>query len=379
MKRLIKHTQKLIKGAPTAVVVSILFHAGLFMLAGAFVVFTIVKPREIEFKPPPPVKVPKMPIKKLQVKMKKPSKPKASAKITAVVSRPDLHDIQFPDLASSGIGAGLGGGNDVVSFGNMPFDESDGILGKKMSIGNDLAGVFYDFKRSRSGRNLNQSSRSLNDIHEAVLTEFFKNGWDKSVFKSFYRAPQKSYATTMLVPPYFSSMASTAFGEDPSYGYYWAAHYIGKLVHPTDITFRFWAAGDKVLAVRVDNKMVVGATWNPNEESQVIMIGPSWTSSAVENRKYFMGNTTAVVGDWITLEAGVPLDLEILIGDQGGKFQAMLAVEVKGVEYEKNRQNGPILPIFKTEELSLDLRDAICEVLMIDEVCLTNGPVFKDY
>jgi len=128
---------------PTAVVVSILIHVRLFFGATALVIF--------KFEPPPPVKVPKMPLKKLQVKMKKPTKPKSSAKVTATVPKLDLHDIQFQDLASSGIGAGLSGGEDVVGFGNLSFlDEGDGILGKKLSIGNDLAGVCYDFKRSRS-------------------------------------------------------------------------------------------------------------------------------------------------------------------------------------------------------------------------------------
>ena len=47
------------------------------------------------------------------LKMKKPSKPKSTAKITAVVPKLDLHDIQFPDLASSGRAAGLGVGSDM--------------------------------------------------------------------------------------------------------------------------------------------------------------------------------------------------------------------------------------------------------------------------
>ena len=48
----------------------------------------------------------------------------------------------------------------------------------------------------------------------------------------------------------------------------------------------------------------------------------------------------------------------------GGQFAAMLLVEEKGVEYERNRQNGPILPIFKTTVPSWDLVDAIFKELV---------------
>jgi len=92
-----------------------------------------------------------------------------------------------------------------------------------------------------------------------------------------------------------------------------------------------------------------------------------------------MGNNRSVVGDWITLEAGVPLPMEILIGDNGGVASFFLAVEVEGVDYERNRQGGPILPAFKTAELSRDLLDVIYKELIEGEISLTNGPVFCDY
>jgi hypothetical protein len=52
---------------------------------------------------------------------------------------------------------------------------------------------------------------------------------------------------------------------------------------------------------------------------------------------------------------------------------------VEGVEYERNRQNGPILPAFKTAEPSRDQLDIIYNQLPEGEICLTNGPVFRDY
>lgn len=156
-------------------------------------------------------------------------------------------------------------------------------------------------------------------------------------------------------------------------------HYKGKLVHHEDIKFRFWGHGDDVLVVRVGGDVVLNASW-PDDNRGTYQIGGSWQSSAANSRTYFLGNLESVVGDWITLKAGEPLDMEVIIGEvPGGAFCSYLLVEVDGVEYEKNRQGAPILPMFKTEEPSLDLVDAISQHLILEEASITNGPVFRDY
>ncbi len=372
MKRLVTKTKKLIKGMPSAVVMSILFHAGLFLLAGALVIFTVLPPPPVEFEPPPKVKVPKMPLKKLQVKMKKPTKPKSTAKITAMVPKLDLHDIQFPDLASSGIGAGLSDGGEVVGFGNMPtFDEEDGIFGGESSIGNDLEGTFYDLKRRRSGGRVAMD----NSDFLTVVGKFTRGGWKSSSLAKYYRAPKKLYATAIMVPQMHSAFGPAAFNEPDTEGLRWLVHYKGKLVYPEPITFRFWGAADDLMLVRVDRKTVLNASRLTGAAYY-----SDWQSKGTQNRIHVLGNDYSTVGDWITLEPHTPLDMEVLIGERpGGYFNAMLLVEVKGVEYEMNKRGGPILPMFKTNEPSLDLMDAIYYNLVPGEASVTNGPVFRDY
>jgi len=87
------------------------------------------------------------------------------------------------------------------------------------------------------------------------------------------------------------------------------------------------------------------------------------------------------VGDWITLEAGKALPMEVVLSEiPGGNFQALLCVEVKGVEYPRNPfRKGPTLPIFKTEEPTLDLVEAIHSGTIEGDLSVTNGPVFRDY
>ncbi|MEN8256142.1 MAG: SHD1 domain-containing protein, partial [Verrucomicrobiota bacterium] len=109
-------------------------------------------------------------------------------------------------------------------------------------------------------------------------------------------------------------------------------------------------------------------------------VGNLWDSDSADSLKYVMGNDWVQVGDWITLEPGESLDMEILIGDSSHYSAYFLVVEEEGVEYERNRAGAPILPAFKTTELSHDMLDVVYKHLPIGEmICLTNGPVFCDY
>jgi hypothetical protein len=177
-----------------------------------------------------------------------------------------------------------------------------------------------------------------------------------------------------------STMARIAFGEFKegcrADDYCWAMHYRGDLVYPEKITFRFWGMGDSVLTVRVDGKTVLDAPLFSNSGG----LDLKWQTHSCKSHCYYLGNGKSVVGDWITLEAGVSKKMEFLFADYGGgAFGAVLLVEVKGVEYPKNRQGAPILPVFKTAPLSEDLKEQVWEYLVKDEADLEGGPVFCDF
>ncbi len=371
MKKTAENSRKLIKGMPSAVVLSILFHAGLFVLAGVLVIFTILPSPPVEFEPPPKVKVPKMPLKKLQIKMKKPSKPKSTAKITAMVPKLDLHEIQFPDLASSGIGAGLGGGSDVVGFADFPDIEETSVFGADRSIGNDFEGTFFNLNHRRDGGFLSMNGEEL----RAVLRKFVLSGWNSQKLFRYYRSEKKLYATHFMIPPIPSVLAPDVFGEPEMESYYFFVKYKGKLVYPEDIKFRFWGVGDAFLFVRVDGKEVLLNGWNTH-----LVDFNWWHGNDPERDQYYLGNRRMEVGDWITLKAGEPVDMEVLFGEWKGDFMsAMLLVEVDGVDYPVSRQGGPFLPAFRTSAFSQDTLEEIQRYLSEGEACLTNGPVFSDY
>jgi hypothetical protein len=360
------------KGAPSGFVISLIVHAAAFLLAGMLVVFTVHQKEEQKFVPPKPVDRPKMKLKKPKVKVKKTAKPKSTQRIVTKVKRASMPDIQLPEM--SGLGDGLAGGIGD-GFDIMPDLGEVTIFGAGQTIGNDFVGTFYDFKRDRSGRPISMSPEQFVD----ELIKFNSSGWRKSKLARFYRSPKKLYATSITMPAIRSAMAPAAFGEGDTIGYAWMVHYEGQLVHHEDIKFRFWGHGDDVMVVRVGGKNVLNACW-PDEGRGTYLIGGKWQSSASKNRQYYLGNNLAVIGDWIELKAGEPIDMEMIIGEvPGGAFCSYLLVEVEGEEYERNRQGAPILPIFKTEEPSLDVIDTIAQHLIQTEATITGGPIFKDY
>ncbi|RKZ06544.1 hypothetical protein DRQ32_11005, partial [bacterium] len=351
---------------------SIVIHAALFLLAGMLVVFTVVKKEEQKFVPPKAIERPKMKLRKPKVKVKKTSKPKPTTRIVTKINRASMPDIQLPEM--TGMTAGLEGG--IGGFDMMPDLGKTGLFGDGQSIGNDFEGTFYDLKRDRSGRNIPMVPLTFSD----VLRKFVRNGWKTSDLARYYQSPNKLYTTHFMIPPVFSVVALEAFGESDTRAYLWMVHYKGQLVHQDAITFRFWGMGSLVLVVRVDEEVVLSACWQDNGHWGLDSIGVPWQSDSADSRKYFWEHAKSEVGDWITLEPGVPLDMEVIVGESlGAGFNAMLAVEVKGVEYENGPQGNPILPMFKTAVPSRKLVETIHSDLVPGYVCVTNGPVFCDY
>ena len=167
-----------------------------------------------------------------------------------------------------------------------------------------------------------------------------------------------------------------SFGEREVAGWLWFAHYKGNLVYPEDITFRFWGSADDILVIMVDDKVILNASRTSSQDQ----VSSRWKSTAPDNRTHRMGNSYTEGSEWITLEAGKPRSMQVLIGEvPGGHFDCMLTVQVKGEDYPMNKWGGPIYPMFTTEVPSHNLLDQIIPKLVPGEASLTNGPVFKDY
>lgn len=367
--------RKLATGAPRAVVMSILIHAGMIALAAWVVVAIIPAPEPqdpitVDTRPRPiPPKPPKPP-----VPFDKSSSPPSPEVITSDVENPEMSDLSILETSpGEGDGDGIGDGLKRLTPDVFPQFTGDYFWPPDVDrTGNDLEGTYYDFKRNREGTHTGSGQDTFRD----AIRKFLSSDWNTSAWSKFYRSPEKRYPTHIMVPTMSSSVAPTAFGEDPGSGYFWVVHCKGEIVYREDITFRFWGVGDEILAVRLDKKVVFADIWHGDRDKY----GNFWRNNDPQRKQYFLGyDTTMEVGDWVTLKANEPVDIEIIMGDNGGLAALMLLVEVKGVEYERNDQGGPILPIFKTSSLTHDQVDRIYKDLAMGDACITNGPVFKDF
>jgi len=371
MKRLVKRTKGLIKGAPTAVLVSAGIHAALLLLAGGLVVFSVVKKHEKVFEPPPPVERKKMKLKKPKVKVKKQARPKSSQRINSK-SVQTMTEFQLPDVSS--MGDGLGGG--VGGFEMVPDVADMSMFGSKnsVSVGNDFEGTFYCMSLDRRG---NRSTVNSVSSFAYARRRFFESGWNPNALAMFYRSPQKLYTTFFYIPMTASEFVPRSFGiSDDVYTYTWMAHYKGKFAAKESGTYRFWGRGENVQAVRVNGKIsLVGG------HMRGAALASDWESPSEDHRKYWRGHGPMGVGDWFELEAGVPADFEIVFGDNGGAWtQCTLTIQKKGEFYPKNPDGAPILPAFKTAEIPQHLIDEITySMLRGGEANLTSPTMFNVY
>jgi hypothetical protein len=199
----------------------------------------------------------------------------------------------------------------------------------------------------------------------------FLRSWDEKRLEDYFRAPRKKYSTTLFIPTIGADAAPKAFGvDDIVEPRFWAIHYKGEISAPETGKYRFWGYGDDVLVVRLKRRDVLQGNWN---NRRVI----EWQSDDEQNRQYKIfshKHETLYVGDWVSLKKGEPVPIEILVGEcGGGQFSAALLIEQKGRPYASGNDGRPILPIFKTKQISPEL----AEIMKADPGELSlEGPVF---
>jgi len=375
MKKVFKKTQNLVKGTPTALLVSVGIHALILLLAGWLIVFT-VKIREKATFVPQKIKRNPIELRKLRVKVKESAKPRKTAhQITSKPRSQNMPDIQLPEMI--GMGSSL---EQVGGFELLADLEKMTLFGIEKSLGNDLEGTLYHFLIDPYGRKASDASSGANSKFIEKINDFLNNGWSTKAFSEYYEVPRKLYATHLMIPPFPSELATKMFGmEQDVMAASFAIYYKGKIAHPTGGTFRFLGAGDDFMFVRINGKMVLDArtleAWTTQYRT-----AEDWQSTSPEHRVYPIGGGHMAMGDWFDLEAGVPVEMEVLFGeDGGGRTWAMLNVQEQNVEYPINEHGVPIFPAFKTAPIPEHLIDEIEYTLIEGESDLENDLMFGAY
>ncbi len=334
----------------SALVVSLALHAILIVVAILVVVAKVMIPEDPDFQAKR-VKRPKMPPKKIQVPVDvKKRKPKPRLRKRIVVNKKTLADIKMPDI--SGIKGGLGNmGGD--GLGGLGFDLNLDLFGGDRSTGNELSGTFYDLRKTDKG-----SATQMNQQKYDELIRRFVSSWKPSILRRYAKAPKTKYATVFCMPVVSASAAPEAFGVDGSKNPMWLIHYTGSIAAPESGHYRFCGQGDDILYIRLKRRLVLDASW-PSLYGRL----SKWDSDDDNNRVFPLGNNQMVIGDWFKMEKGVPMEIDILLGEgYGGLFNCRLLIEKKGGEYRQasythGESSGtrPILPIFKTKEIPKEL------------------------
>jgi hypothetical protein len=178
----------------------------------------------------------------------------------------------------------------------------------------------------------------------------------------------------------------------------WFVVYRGTVQAPKSGRYRFVGAGDDVLTVRFNNRLVFdygytmaatgGRPWviseesyNRDRKSDAIrdfkrlspMPVPSKTYQYEANRKINHDIGGLAVGPEFEVKEGVSYPIEILISEiPGGVFSTALLIQEEGVTYQKDAAGLPVLPLFRLDHSLPDVSPK-AEAPPFDP----NSPVWK--
>lgn len=351
----------------SAALISLGIHVVLIVVAVSFVAVTVIQKPETQFEAKP-IKRPRMQLKKLQVPVKIKKKKMQAPKLRKrIVVKPSVKspDIKMPEL--TGIKGGTGYLNQGGGLGGLGFSmDIPDLFGSNRSFGNELAGTLYDLKLTDRQEPVDMN----NELYFEALRRFCSS-WDSNRLSNYFQAPRKKFSTVFYIPTLGADAAPRAFGvADIVQPRYWVIHYKGVISAPETGKYRFWGYGDDVMIVRVRKREVLQGNWNDRKAID-------WQSEDELNRQYKIfsrKHETLFVGDWISLQKGEEVPIDILVGEcGGGQFASALMIEQLGASYETGSDGRPILPIFKTKAIP----DKLAQQMQVkqDEATL-RGPAF---
>lgn len=237
--------------------------------------------------------------------------------------------------------------------------QAESALGSQTRQAATLVGIFYDLKQTQQRKPVERKPRH----YESAVDEFITAGLDEALLNRFFRAPLPLYTTQIAIPSMNADVAPKAFGVEgvvkPSN---WIIHYKAQISPPADGTYRFVGNVDDLLVIAINRKVVLVSNWPGTDLPKV-----NWKPTSLPAGLPVAASQYAKYGDWITLKAGEPVDLDIVLGERpGGKFSGVILYEKKGETYTVNREGKAVLPLFQTAVFP-----------MPEKRFLTDRPVWK--
>lgn len=299
------------------------------------------------------------PKKQTRSRQSKPSAPSSamSKVIAANVAAPTA--VPVPEVTVPELSLEFGSGDDFGSgFGNGWGDggsgngEGDGgtVFGSRGGTG--LTGTFIDLKQDVEGKPTDMRLQDdeadgsfevgapVNQRYDEALHDFVRSRMRPSELKDFFHAPRALFTRQFYVPRMGADEAPRAFEvSEQVQGRRWVVVYRGTVAPPEDGRYRFAGFCDDILVVRFDGKLALDG-------------GLKEVSDFDREDTYQQDGTAngwpTYIGRTFRLKAGIPNEIEIMVGERpGGHFLGYLLLEKVGEDYEQDGSGAPKLPLFK--------------------------------
>ncbi|MBQ9726727.1 MAG: hypothetical protein IJV65_04400 [Kiritimatiellae bacterium] len=232
-------------------------------------------------------------------------------------------------------------------------------VGGGSALVSDMVGRIVDLKKDGAGNPRSANFRA--DVKKLLDADF-----SAEALAAFHCPTNRLYLNKLVVPAQPAEDGPKAFGcENDVEPRRWIAHYEGRLNPQHSGTYRFVGHFDDLLVVKVDGTCVLDAYWPMHDVykrggvSEITGWKPDVSAPEFERYPSFSGQNLTY-GDWIVLEAGKPVRIDLVIGEEpGGVVGGILLLEEMGRDYEKDANGRSVLPPFSTSRLSPDEKESL--------------------
>jgi hypothetical protein len=209
-----------------------------------------------------------------------------------------------------------------------------------------MRGNFYDLKQTSDVKPTGMTK----DLYYQILGKYVAQGWDDSLLQPYYQSKDPRYADRLAISTRGSEEAPKAFGvEKEVQPGLWCVHYHARVVAPQEGSYRLAGFGDNVLLVKIDGVTVLDAGFNflTNKaplHQYLSYVFPSYIGNSMTDPHLRVGPTFHMGTD--------PVDMDVLIGDDGGICSFFLLIQNMGNTYDTAPDGTPKLPVFQLGDKS---------------------------
>jgi hypothetical protein len=180
------------------------------------------------------------------------------------------------------------------------------------------------------------------------ITQFIKANWDPGFLAQYYKSPKPLNTSSIFIPTMLALNGPKAFGvEKEVQPNMYAIWYKVRAAPTQDGTYHFVGIADDMLVVKVDGKTVLDGCLFPVDDD----VRKKETKYATVNyHPSCPPDSGLYVGVPFHASAGVPVDIDVLIGEEpGGQSNYFLYIQREGSTYQPQSNGAPLLPIFQLD------------------------------